>query len=291
MVRKKIGELLMEAGAVTLDAVKQALGSQRSWGAGQRLGQVLVAMGMATSAEVARALAAQSGLPYVELSEIPVAVSALVPIEFQSEHKMVPFRLESDGKIERLCVAVADPSKLTIADELRFTLGTPIQLYIASAADIEAVVMSLRGEVTAEVTPLEIDDDGQELVLETRSSELVPDGWFAVPKRTPLGPFGASGGAAAATADLDQLLGAEAPRPVAAVPPAAPAPAAMNGAAAHATVAPTSGLLDGDHRLFAALERIARGQEPAQILALLMCLLVRKGVVSEAELLDQLRRK
>ena len=279
MVRKKIGELLMDAGAVTLDAVKHALGSQRSWGAGQRLGQVLVAMGMATPTAVARALSAQSGLPYVELSEIPAAVSALVPVDFQAEHKMVPFRLESDGRTERLCVALADPSKLTVADELRFTLGTPIQLFVASSADIDAVVMSLRGEVTAEVTPLEIADDGEELILETRPSELIPDGWHV--------SKGTQGGAAASAADLDQLLGAPSPRPAA----VANATNRPNGANGHAAAAPRAGLAAGEHRLFVTLERIARGQEPAQVLALLMCLLVRKGLVTEAELLNQLRHK
>src|SRR5919106_1541554 len=214
MMRKKIGELLMEAGAVTLDAVKQALGSQRSWGAGQRLGQVLVSMGLASPKEVARALAAQSGLPYVELPDIPEAVSSLVPVDFQAEHKMVPFRLESDGRTERLCVALADPSKLTVADELRFTLGTPIQLFIASAADIDAVVMSLRGEVTVEVTPLELSEDGEELILETHPSELVHDSWFGGPQPGTSTPTGAPGGAAAASAaDLDQLLGISTPRP------------------------------------------------------------------------------
>lgn len=284
MVRKKIGELLMDAGAVTLDAVKQALGSQRSWGAGQRLGQVLVAMGLASPAEVARALAAQSGLPYVELSEIPAAVSALVPLEFQSAHKLVPFRLESDGRVERLCVAVADPSKLAIIDELRFQLGTAIQLYVASPADIDAVLMALRGEVSTEVTPLEIDDDGQELILEARATELVPDGWFGAAQRAPAN--GGGGGAVAAAADLDQLLGVGAPHSMA--PPVPPAPLRVNGAAAHATPPPSA---EEQHRLFQALERIARGQEPAQVLALLMCLLVRKGLVSELELLEQLRPK
>jgi hypothetical protein len=285
MMRKKIGELLMEAGAVTVDALKQALGSQRSWGAGQRLGQVLVSMGLASPKEVARALAAQSGLPYVELPEIPEAVSSLVPVDFQAEHKMVPFRLESDGRTERLCVALADPSKLTVADELRFTLGTPIQLFIASSADIDAVVMSLRGEVTAEVTPLEIadDGDGEELILETHPSELIHDGWYGGASTGP----SAQGGAAASAADLDQLLGGPSPR-AAAVPNTTKG---ANGANGQAAAAPRAGLAAGEHRLFVTLERIARGQEPAQVLALLMCLLVRKGLVTEAELLNQLRHK
>jgi hypothetical protein len=148
--------------------------------------------------------------------------------------------------------------------------------------------MSLRGEVTVEVTPLELSEDGEELILETHPSELVHDSWFGGPQPGTSTPTGAPGGAAAASAaDLDQLLGISTPRPTA----AANVANGVNGVHGNAAPASRAGLADGEHRLFLTLERIARGQEPAQVLALLMSLLVRKGLVSEAELLDQLRHK
>lgn len=178
MTRKKLGELLVDSGVVSNDDVRMALGNQKTWGSGQRLGQVLVSMGKATQKQVARALSTQFDVPFVELPQIPSSVSMLVPLDFQTEHGLVPFRLEVDGKLERLHVAVSDPSNLEPVDELRFQLGKPMRLFVAAKDDIDEVLAALRGDSVAEIDPLEIDEDGSEMILE-RGSDQVPQGWFA----------------------------------------------------------------------------------------------------------------
>ena len=80
-VRKKIGELLVEAGAVSEQDVREALGHQKSWGAARKLGDMLIATRNVTYKAVARALAQQFDLPFVELPEIPPEVAAAVPPE------------------------------------------------------------------------------------------------------------------------------------------------------------------------------------------------------------------
>jgi Type II secretion system (T2SS), protein E, N-terminal domain len=335
MAKKKIGELMREAGAVALEDVKQALGGQRSWGAGQRLGQLLVALGKASPQQVARALAEQSGLPYIELSEIPASVSALVPLEFQAEHQVVPFRVESDGRTDRILVAVADPTNLEIVDELRFQLARHIRVFVASSADIEMALKALRGEITGRIDPLEIEEDGEELVLDTQEASMVPDGWFSGPEpamtdprrspervkpaqpapppaspvlqqvRSPRPSNGSTFSAtSAAAADLDNLLGtAGHPPPPPPVPPrAVPVPQAgpRPGASASLSAKAPGALPEEDLRILQSLERLARGQEvsadsaklrPAQMVASLIQLLLRKGVISDAELVRELRQK
>ena len=97
-MRKKIGELLIEAGAVTDEQVRKALGQQRAFGKGQKLGAVLISLGYTTPAAVGRALARQHDLPFIELPAIPMVTSQLVPLRFQTEHRLVPFRLEVEGE-------------------------------------------------------------------------------------------------------------------------------------------------------------------------------------------------
>src|SRR5688500_18824619 len=104
---KKIGELLVELGAVTPADVAAALGHQPE--SSKRLGELLVDLQKATPAQLARALSAQSGVPFVELPPIPAAVSAMVPLEFQVQHRIVAFRVQLDGNVEHLHVAVTDP--------------------------------------------------------------------------------------------------------------------------------------------------------------------------------------
>lgn len=165
-MRKKIGELLVEAGVTTPDEVNAALGAQRAGGSRDRLGQVLLAMKRGvTPSHIARALGVQYELPYVELPQIPSSVSAMVPMEFQTEHKIIPFQLEREGKVERLHLAISDPSKLDLVDELRFQLGKPIRVFVAAADDIEEFLSALGGDV-AELDAFEADDSPEDAVTD-----------------------------------------------------------------------------------------------------------------------------
>ena len=143
---KKIGELLIESGALSAEQVHTALGRQRNRGNSQRLGSVIITLGFASSAEVARALARQADLPFVQLpEEIDEAVRSLVSLDFQSEHRLVPFRLEREGRSERLHIAVDDPSDLTVAEELGFQLNKPIRIHVAAEDDLDRALGLVRG--------------------------------------------------------------------------------------------------------------------------------------------------
>jgi len=171
-MRKKIGELLLESGAVNPEQIRTALGQQRSRGNSQRLGSVIVTLGFTSSTEVARALARQANLPFVQLSDVPASVRALVPIDFQVEHRIVPFQLEREGRSERLHVAVDDPSDLSLVDELSFQLNKPIRVHVASEDDVDQVLDLVSGRVVAGIV-LE-DDAGEPMELEHGSAAHGP---------------------------------------------------------------------------------------------------------------------
>lgn len=174
-MRKKIGELLIESGAVSQDQIRKALGQQRAFGHGQRLGSVIITLGFASSEAVARALARQFDLPFVELPEIPEHIRSIVSLDFQAEHRLVPFRIEKEGRGERLHVAVDDPSDLSVVDELRFQLNRSIRVFVAAADDLDRALDLVRGEM---VEPLALgdEDSGAGLELE-RGSSMVSGSW------------------------------------------------------------------------------------------------------------------
>jgi hypothetical protein len=137
-MRKKIGELLIESGALNPEQVRKALGQQRTYGQGQRLGSVIIALGFTEPTAVAQALARQFDLPFVRLpEEIPPHVRELVSLDFQAEHRFVLFGLEREARGERLLVAVDDPSDLTVVGELSFQLNKPIRVHVAAEDDID----------------------------------------------------------------------------------------------------------------------------------------------------------
>jgi len=77
-----LGSLLLRDGLVTEDELDAALAQQRL-SSTRRLGEILVTRGALSEAQVSRALAEQHELPFVDLQEhdIDVTAGALLPVE------------------------------------------------------------------------------------------------------------------------------------------------------------------------------------------------------------------
>lgn len=102
----RLGELLIEAGAITEAQLQAALRQQAA--AGGRLGSNLIELGFLTEATLSKVLAAQLRLPRVSeaaLDKLPRSVLDLISVELAGRHSMCPVRL--DGT--RLHVAMSDP--------------------------------------------------------------------------------------------------------------------------------------------------------------------------------------
>jgi type IV pilus assembly protein PilB len=139
--RKRLGEILVEMGAVTPEQVEAALAHQR--GGAMRVGEALVALGHTDEATVARALARQSGLRFVDLTKgRPSAeILARVPAAVAQEYGLLPL-LERKGK---LVVAIDDPPKAHLADHLRFLLDTEIECAIAGPRALREALAACYG--------------------------------------------------------------------------------------------------------------------------------------------------
>jgi len=323
-MRKKIGELLVQAGYVTEAQLRTALGQKRSYGKGTRLGSVMVAMGMISPKQLARALAQQFDMPFVELPEIPLDVATLLSADFQSEHRIVPFKLEMEGKVERLHVAVEDPADLALIDELRFQLHKALRVYVAASDDIDQALVTARGEKLdiVQAVPLGDEDDTGEMKIE-RGAQLLqgsivneeeevtpptprprPAILTAAPATPPPPPK------EAATDFIDDLLGTKKPPAVQPPPPPPPdsdqpkVPVVMFGGAAKNVKPPDQNLppnfSEEDLQVLDNLERLSHGEEPfapmqkimpAQMVAALVRLLIKKRVIQEEEFLDELSQK
>jgi type IV pilus assembly protein PilB len=85
--------------------------------------------------EAPRELAELYHLPFVDLraERVQADAAAAIPLHVLARIRAVPYRLE-DG---RLMIAVADPSNLLLIDELRLVSSYPIDLAVASSADID----------------------------------------------------------------------------------------------------------------------------------------------------------
>jgi hypothetical protein len=101
-----LGTLLAEAGL--LGSVELDLALKHARAGGKRLGEVLVELGMVAPDEVVRLVAAQRGLPFVDVRRIPVdpAAARLLPLQLARDNRALPVGFARGLPV----VAVADPT-------------------------------------------------------------------------------------------------------------------------------------------------------------------------------------
>ena len=135
-----LGSLLINRGLLTVEQVKQAFEEQRL--TGRRLGEIAVGHAWVTSADLASALADQFGLEYVDLSETQPDRDAatLLQKDLAFRYQAVPVRFLAD---DLLLVAVADPTDVGRADDLRLALGHNVRLAVSEPADLERAIKTL----------------------------------------------------------------------------------------------------------------------------------------------------
>jgi type IV pilus assembly protein PilB len=133
-----IGELLIHAGRLSRQHLQEALAEQQAQ-PGRRLGEILTARGFASTKALAQALAQQHGVEFVDLArvEIEPAAASLLPEQFARRAQVLPVRFLADDLV---LVAVADPTNLTTADDLRLALGLNINLGVADSAALEGTI-------------------------------------------------------------------------------------------------------------------------------------------------------
>ena len=156
-----LGALLLRDGLVTESDLEAALAQQRLSG-GRRVGEILVDRGVVDRTDVARLVAEQYELPYVELGdyEVDPMTAALLPEEIALRYTAVPTGLLPDGSLR---VVVADPTRVLYADDFHAALGVPLNLAVASPAAVEAAIETLYEHVendadaTGTLTPETID--------------------------------------------------------------------------------------------------------------------------------------
>jgi type IV pilus assembly protein PilB len=114
--RARLGELLVEAGLITPEQLEKALEVQQQ--SGERLGKVLVSMALATQDAIARAVANQLGIEYVNAQSVEIAEDVLtaLPEAMIRRHSVIPLRLTDENA---LVLGMVDPLDIIALDDIR----------------------------------------------------------------------------------------------------------------------------------------------------------------------------
>ncbi len=135
--RKKLGEILQEWGTITEQQLSQAV--SLAGGARKRIGEALIEASFVKEADIAKALAAQFDMEYVDLDKPEVQSQidlSLIPAELVKKHLVLPMG-SSNG---RLRLVIHDPMDLELLDLLRFRLNREIDTAIAPKSAIKSYI-------------------------------------------------------------------------------------------------------------------------------------------------------
>jgi hypothetical protein len=129
MQRQMLGQILVANGVVQQKDLEEAL--QRQIIFGGRLGTNLMEMGLLPEETLLKVLSFQQKVPYAEarhFENISPHVIASVPHELVKKHDIIPI----DREKTRLTLAMTDPSRLDIIDEVAFRSGCTVRPVIAT---------------------------------------------------------------------------------------------------------------------------------------------------------------
>ena len=148
--RKKIriGDLLVEAGAITDEQLQEALAKQKEEGG--MLGNVIMDLGFISRELLITVLTTQMGIEYCEIQSVKIdeEVLNLVSKDLVQKYKAIPIGFVEDNP-NMLQVAMADPMDINAIDDISISSGFQIEPLLSFEDDLENVIGKHYGSAEA----------------------------------------------------------------------------------------------------------------------------------------------
>jgi len=138
----RLGQILVENGAITATQLEHALKQQRTHKL--PLGKTLLKLGYVTDVTMRQALSQQLSIPYLDLDHITIdrTLGKLVNRNYARRHSLLPV-----AKVGRtLTVAMDDPTAKAVVDELTRLTNYSITIVTASSQAIQRAFRALYGD-------------------------------------------------------------------------------------------------------------------------------------------------
>jgi Type II secretion system (T2SS), protein E, N-terminal domain len=176
MARRRLGEVLLARGAITKAQLDDALAYSRR--TRQRLGGALVQKGHLTEEALVQALSESLGLAAVDLEHVFVDWSAvqLLRASVCEAYGLFPYAIELLQGRKQLLVAMVDPLNLSAVEEVEFTTGLPVSARLAPLASVHAAILRHYHQVNLPPDAPEEDDiiEGEEMAPPPAPPRIAP---------------------------------------------------------------------------------------------------------------------
>jgi len=167
---ERLGDLLVKAGQISKDQLREALAKQKEEGG--RLGSNLVKMGLIQEPELVEFLSKHFKVSAINLSRVDIdeAVVKIIPADVSRKYTIMPVS-KAGAKVT---IAMLDPTNVFAMDDIKFMTGYNVEPVIASETAIRAAIEKYYGSTHAlELKKVmeDLDDDSPES-LEVLDEEL-----------------------------------------------------------------------------------------------------------------------
>lgn len=136
MLKKKIGEILIEFNLITPDKLQECLEEQKV--SGKTLTQILLERKLVSKIDLARVLAQEVSVPFIERVTEQMSDADLlgkVPLKFLRQHSVIPIMFEG-----RKTIVTANPRDLQPLDDLSLLLGGAVNYAVATEEAINEAI-------------------------------------------------------------------------------------------------------------------------------------------------------
>ncbi|NQU95396.1 MAG: hypothetical protein HQ549_04105 [Candidatus Omnitrophica bacterium] len=142
LVKKQLGELLIERGVITRSQLEKALQIQKEKGG--LLGQILVVLGFTKEEEIAQALTIQYGFPYLPLQnyELNKEVVKLIPESVSRQYCLIAV----DKIGDTLTVAISNPLNTKAIEDVELLTKCKVQVFVSTLTDVGKVIEKIYGK-------------------------------------------------------------------------------------------------------------------------------------------------
>ncbi|MDP2921932.1 MAG: diguanylate cyclase [Candidatus Omnitrophota bacterium] len=122
---KPLGQILLESQVITPEQLETAL--NRHWSTGQKIGQSIMNLGMASSGDIARALETQFNVPHFDIRDMSEngelkEIMSKVSFEIMKHYGVVPVRKDKNT----LLLAMLDPKNMEAMAKIKSLTGCVI---------------------------------------------------------------------------------------------------------------------------------------------------------------------
>lgn len=162
--KRRLGDILIDAGKITIYQLQEALKSQRVLG--KKLGEVLVESRIISEEDILEAIETQTGIEKIDLNSIEFDNKTLnlVTENLCRRHILIPFGFKNN----KIQIAMSDPLNIFAIDDVNISTGIEPEIYISSKSDIQKFI-------DLNYSTEQVFKAAQELTKETLESKNIAD--------------------------------------------------------------------------------------------------------------------